>query len=336
MNTRTAAHCHLPFSVLAIFTALPPMHALAQQDAGCHQQQFGNFSEWSAPVNLGPALNSTSNDQWPAISPNGLSLYFASNRPGGSGQQDIWVTQRATLTSPWRTPQNLGRNINSESRDNAPTFSADGHWLIFSSSRTAGKCRQDSTNDLYISYRRNAADDFGWEPAVNFGCELSAANENAGPAFFEDRESGITTLYFTSARPGGPGGFDTYSSTRGFNGPFANPVLVPELTTPLFEGGFAIRGDGLEMFLCWNAPAGLFTDCDLSVSTRAATSDVWSVPVNLGPSINTSADDGFPSLSCDGTTLYFASNRPGGSGGEDLYVTTRIKFEEPAIPAQRR
>jgi len=336
MNTRIAARCHLPFLALVIFTALSPSYADAQQDAGCHQQRLGKFSEWSAPVSLGPVVNSTANDQWPAISPNGLSLYFASNRSGGAGQQDIWVTQRASLADPWGIPKNLGRNINSEARDNAPTLSADGHWLIFSSSRNAGKCREDSTNDLYIAYRRNAADDFGWEPAVNFGCELSGANENAGPAFFEDEESGITTLYFISTRPGGPGAFDTYSSTRGFNGTFGNPVLVPELSTPRFDGGFAIRRDGLEMFLCWDAPAGQFTDCDLSVATRPTTSDPWPLPVNLGPTINTSADDGFPSISCDGTTLYFATNRPGGSGGEDLYVITRTKIEEPTILTERR
>ena len=46
-----------------------------------------------------------------------------------------------------------------------------------------------------------------------------------------------------------------------------------------------------------------------------------------GPAINTGSDDSFPSLSCDGTALFFASNRPGGVGGEDIYVTTRQSLE---------
>ena len=52
------------------------------------------FSDWSAPVNLGPIVNSPFNDFAPADSKNGLSLYFSSDRPGGFGSSDIWVSQR--------------------------------------------------------------------------------------------------------------------------------------------------------------------------------------------------------------------------------------------------
>jgi hypothetical protein len=48
----------------------------AQADVACHQQRFGRFSEWSAAVNMGPVVNSGVLEFWPAISPNGLSLYF--------------------------------------------------------------------------------------------------------------------------------------------------------------------------------------------------------------------------------------------------------------------
>jgi len=51
------------------------------------------YSEWSAPQNLGPTVNSPFSELGPAISKDGLSLYFASNRPGGSGAFDIWVSQ---------------------------------------------------------------------------------------------------------------------------------------------------------------------------------------------------------------------------------------------------
>src|SRR5881296_771925 len=61
------------------------------------RQRFGPFSDWSAPVNLGPVVNSGSDDFHPAISPNGLSLYISSGRPGGLGGNDIWVSQRASL-----------------------------------------------------------------------------------------------------------------------------------------------------------------------------------------------------------------------------------------------
>ena len=55
------------------------------------------YSDWFAPVNLGAVVNSPFNDQGPAISKDGLSLYFSSSRPGGFGVSDIWVSQRASL-----------------------------------------------------------------------------------------------------------------------------------------------------------------------------------------------------------------------------------------------
>src|SRR3989337_1832818 len=70
------------------------------------------FSDWSAPVNLGPIVNSAFVDAGPAISKDGLSVYFNSVRPGGLGLFDIWVSQRATQDDPWGPPVNLGPTIN--------------------------------------------------------------------------------------------------------------------------------------------------------------------------------------------------------------------------------
>ena len=102
---------------------------------------------------------------------------------------------------------------------------------------------------------------------------------------------------------------------------------MPELSGPLFDISQSVRRDGLEMFLVYNSINGPFTNGDLWVSTRETTSQPWSKPVSLGPAINTDADDSFPSLSCEGTELFFASTRPGGAGGEDLYVATRKSLE---------
>ena len=74
------------------------------------------FSEWSVPVNVSQ-INSSSDEQHPAISKDGLSLYFASNRPGGCGGSDLWVSQRASTDSPWEAPVNLGCSINSSAND---------------------------------------------------------------------------------------------------------------------------------------------------------------------------------------------------------------------------
>ncbi|MBY0507822.1 MAG: hypothetical protein K2X03_28170 [Bryobacteraceae bacterium] len=256
-----------------------------------------------------------------------MSLYFSSNRPGGLGNQDIYVTRRASLDSPWGASVNLGPNVNSTDRDNSVSISRDGHWLIFGSARLAGRCNDRSTNELYISYRANTDDDLGWEPAVNFGCELAGDGTLIGQTFWNDEGEGSTTIYFNSSRQGGIGDFDIYKSERRFNGTFRPPVSVRELNTPLKDAALTIRTDGLEMILNYSFTTD-FGDGDLWVSTRETTSQPWSTPRSLGPTINTAEDDSTPNLSCDGTTLYFNSRRPGGMGGSDLYFTTRKRLDD--------
>src|SRR6059036_3507929 len=96
-------------------------------------------SEWSEPVDLGPPINTPSADQSPALSPDGLSLYFASDRTGGLGGVDLWVSRRASDRSPWGTPANLGPGINSSGIESGPNLSRDRHLLFFQSNRPGGQ-----------------------------------------------------------------------------------------------------------------------------------------------------------------------------------------------------
>ena len=306
------------------------------------------YGPWSPPVNLGSVVNSSDSDSHPAISKDGLSLYISSHRvdlPGSQGGFDIWVSQRASLDAPWGLPVNLGPNVNSGSNDVAPTFSPDGHEMYFHSNRPGG-C---GLADLYVTRRHDKRDDFGWEPARNLDadpdgivrqCVVNSAFADAGPTIFEDEATGVTTLYFTVRNnpPNSDQGFDIYASTRlGDDGPFGPPVLVPELSSPYRDTRTTIRRDGLEMILSSGRPGGVGSE-DLWVSTRASTLDAWSTPVNLDadslalgrpPVVNSTAFDGAPALSFDGTTLYFFSERPGGFGKRDLYVTTRERLNGP-------
>ena len=82
---------------------------------------------WSAPVNLGPVINSSASDQGPAISPDGLSLYVTSNRIAGSlGGFDMYVSQRASVNEPWGSPVNLGPAVNTDSDEGNAAFDDSG------------------------------------------------------------------------------------------------------------------------------------------------------------------------------------------------------------------
>jgi len=87
------------------------------------------------------------------------------------------------------------------------------------------------------------------------------------------------------------------------------------------EQGPAVSRDGLSMYFHWS-PTGLSGN-DIYVSRRTSVSDPWGQPEKLGPNVNTVSNEAAPALSPDGHRLYFQSNRPGGCGGADLYVSRR-------------
>jgi len=316
------------------------------------------FSEWSAPVNLGAVVNSACpagsiacSDQHPALSKDGLSLYFSSDRPGGCGGLDIYVSQRQSLDSPWEAPFNLGCTINSNANDLAPNLTTDGHTLFFHSFRTSDNC---GGGDIYYSHRKSRRDDLGWDAPINlnrFGrvpqdpliCGaigstifINTPNTDGGPNHFADDANGTTILYFTrSDQPTNVGDFDIYTATLQLDGTWGMIIRNNELsTTPYRDTRTAIRRrDGLEMILSSERP-GFPAGSDprkLWVSIRVSTLDPWSAPVLL-PNVNSTRQEGAPALSWDGTELYFFSSRGGATAGNDLFVSTRTKITGPPQP----
>ena len=312
-----------------------------------------HFSDWSEPVNLGLVVNSVCapgstacSDQHPGISKDGLSLYFSSNRPGGCGGLDIWVSQRESVDSPWEAPFNLGCTINSATDDMAVSLSTNGHFLYFHSFHVNDNC---GGGDIYVSRRKDRRDDHGWEPPINLNrigrdpaeglpCGeigssnlVNTPNTDAGPTIFNDDDRGLTILYFTRTDQVANGGdFDIYTATLGSDGTWGNILRDNELsTTPYRDTRTAIRRrDGLEMILSSERPGGLGTvSRDLWGATRASTYEPWTIPV-LVPNVNSVALDGAPALSWDATELYFFSARAGTTAGNDLYVSTRTKITE--------
>jgi Tol biopolymer transport system component len=282
------------------------------------------YSDWSPPTNLGPGVNSAAEDFAPHSSKDRLSLYFASTRPGGLGGEDLWLSKRSSTDAPWGEPVNLGSIINTAANERSPGLSRDGRHLYFATTRPGGS----GGFDIWVSWRHDTLDDFGWQPPLNLGSQFNSVATDAGPAYFENDDAGVPLLFLASNRGGGAGGLDIYVSELTASGSFGPPVLVNELSGATNDLTPSIRRDGREIFIASNR-AGSIGAQDLWVSTRETAGAPWLAPVNLGPGINSSGNDNFPSVSSDRETLFFSSDRPGGSGGSDIYVSTRARRNGP-------
>ena len=275
---------------------------------------------WSfgKPVNLGPNINTSGGEGRPAPSSDGLTLFFGSDRPGGQGGADLWMCTRTSVSDPFGEPVNLGSTINTSFAEGGSAPSSDGLTLFFDSDRPGGH----GDGDLWMSTRKSVSDPFG-EP-VNLGPAVNSGSREDFPAI----SSNSLMLLF---RLGENGGHDIWMSTRkSVSDPFGERVkLGPPINTSFSEGYPALSSDGLMLLLYSDRPGGQGVH-DLWMSTRKSTIDSFGEPVNLGPTVNTSDWEGGPALSSDGLTLFFASDRPGGQGGKDLWMA---RIERPGKTA---
>ena len=160
------------------------------------------FSAWAAPSQDDlENVNTTSLEGCAMQSPDGLSLYFASNRLGGFGGLDIWVAHRPNTSHPWHTPVNLGIRINSTSDELCPT-PVRGKGLFFISAR-------EGAGDIYFA-RLNPA--HGWTTPVNLGSNVNSPTlGEAGPSYFE--ADGRAFLYFSSGGAANTSEIDSPAAT---------------------------------------------------------------------------------------------------------------------------
>jgi hypothetical protein len=294
-------------------------------------------SPWAAAVNAesvpgtSQELNTPSLDGCPFVSPDGRSLYLASDRPGGLGGIDIWVARRAHRSDPWGSPRNLGAPVNSAADDFCPSPTS-GRRLFFVSAR-AGGCGQA---DIYLTRRTSR----GWTPPHNLGCDVNSAAAEAGPVYLNRGRTRL--LYFSSTRaggfapeaPGSPPDADLYVSAASSNGRFSVPMLVAGVNTAANDARPHLRADGLELVFDSDRP-GTLGGPDIWASARRGLHAPWSAPVNLGANVNSAADETRASFADHGRTLYLGSTRPGGEGASDLYVTTREGGHDGAAAAGR-
>ena len=271
------------------------------------------FGAWGLAV-AESGVNTAAAEGCPIESPDGLSLYIASNRPGGTGSpdpNDIYVFHRGSEDAPWGAAENLGAPVNSTFADYCPT-PLRGNALLFVSTRPGG-C---GGGDIYLG-RRNPA--HGWS-IRNLGCDATGSGPNFpggefGPSLVETAEG--TFLFFSSDGYDVGGDQDIYRSRQRADGTFERATPVAELNTSLHDFMPNVRKDGLEIVLNSNrGGAGSFGGQDVYAAWRASTSEAWSTPVNLGAMVNTAGNETRSSLSWDGSRLHF------GRDG-NIFVSTR-------------
>jgi len=262
-----------------------------------------------------PNVNSSADDSTPSVSADSLTLYFASDRPGGYGERDLWVTTRTTTSDLWEEPMNIGPTINTTSREYHPSISLDGLTLLFASDRPGGY----GSRDLWVTTRSATSEP--WSEPLNLGPTVNSSVGDAGPSISAD---GLE-LFFNSPRSGGQGDGDTWVTTRTTTSdPWAEPVNLEQgLNSPSMDGVPDISSDGLMIFFRSRRP-GTYGSSDIWLSKRATLEDDWGMPVHPGPPVNTTASDSSPNISADGSILCFHSNRAGGIGSDDLWQASII------------
>lgn len=157
--------------------------------------------QWSSPVNAGSVINSRYSEKHPAISADGRRLYFTSNRPGGLGSYDIWMTEKTSAG--WSAPVNLGDSVNTSGVEQSPFIHPDQQSLYFSSTGWPGM----GQGDLYLA---RLLHDTSWSQANNLGYPINTCNDEIGLSvnaagdrayFASDRDEGIDTDIFVFEMP---------------------------------------------------------------------------------------------------------------------------------------
>ena len=213
------------------------------------------------------------------------------------------------------TPINLGSIVNSPAQATAPSISADGLSLYFDILGSPGG------HDLWVTTRATVTDP--WGTPVNLGATVNSSDNDAQPSISADDLS----LYFSSTRQGVPP--ELWVTTRAtISDPWGTPVRIE---SPSSGGGWSpsISANDLTLYFS-STRTGTSEGLDLWMYTRAAISDPWVLPpVNLGPTINSSSKEMGVSISANELILFFGSDRSGGEGSFDIWVTTRTTVSDP-------
>ena len=266
------------------------------------------------PTNLGSVVNSGFGEFDPHLMPDSLSLVFASDRPGGRGLCDLYVTTRNDVKDPWGPPTNLDPEVNSSNFELDPCLSEDELTLLFVSSRPGSS----GFFDIWMTTRSTI--DAPWSNPVN----LEVVNSGSWDMDPSLSKNGLE-LYFCSDRSDGHGLFDIWIATREtLYAEWGAPVnLSPLINTSRSEHSPCISSDGLTLFFCRGIS---YSTANLWIARRNTLDSAWKEPKSLGPVVNIMRSNLDPDVSADGLSLFWNStNTPDNNASFDIY-------QAPIIP----
>lgn len=224
---------------------------------------------WGAPANVGEPINSAFNDFCPSPTRNGHLFFFVSDRPGGCGGSDIYMTQWRNDIHGWEEPVNLGCDVNSAGSEASPFLvHGPGGPVLYFSTNVAGGFSADAPgavtgdDDIYVSEWQGGSFQ---APQLVEGVN-STANDSRPNLSHDGQE-----LFFDSNRDGTLGGADIFSAFReGPHDPWSTPEsLGPNVNSPSAETRPSLSWDGTVLVFGSNRPAGEgMADVYMTMRTR--------------------------------------------------------------------
>lgn len=268
------------------------------------------------PFNLGPAINTKYHEYFPALTADGATMIFSRVI---DKNEDFYISQK-DKSGQWGTSVPMSDVINTKNyNEGAQSLSPDGMYLYFT-----GCNRPDSFGscDIYVSHKNGKT----WDPPFNLGAEVNSNCWDSQPAISPDG----STLYFSSNRPGGFGGYDIWKTNLKDDGTWTKPEnMGAEINTEYDENTPYIHPDGHTLYFSSDGWPG-FGNKDIFFS-RLGSNQKWNKPVNIGYPINTFNEETGLIVTPDGQEGLFSSNLKDGFGDLDLY-----KFKMPASAKPQR
>ncbi|MFZ0471790.1 MAG: OmpA family protein [Bacteroidales bacterium] len=272
------------------------------------------------PLSVGDSVNTESDEYWPSVTGDGSELFFTrevrrASAYGRDRQEDFYIS-RWTSGGYWGLARNAGAPLNTAGNEGAQSIASDGRSMYFTAcDRNDGQGRCDLYYTIFDGKR--------WSPGTNLGQPVNSTYWESQPSISPNGRM----LFFVSNRPGGMGGMDIWYSILGNDGKWSKPV----------NPGKTINTAGNEFspFIYFNSKTLYFSSDGREsfggydiYQTKLNADSSWTEPENLGPAINTPADETGLIIESSGKRAFFSSVREK-SKGKDIYFINLPESIQP-------